>query len=49
LKTLSLSNGWPEVSEVIRRSVLLIALVIAALALDLLALGAAIVWVWITS
>jgi hypothetical protein len=37
------------VSEAIRRSVLLIVLVIAAIALDLLAFGAAAVWVWITT
>jgi hypothetical protein len=36
-------------SEVIRRSLLLLVLVIAALALDLLAFLAAAAWVWITS
>jgi hypothetical protein len=36
-------------SEVIRRSVLLIVLVIAALALDLLAFFGAALWVWITT
>jgi hypothetical protein len=35
--------------EVIRRNLLLIVLVIIALALDLLAFMAALIWVWITN
>jgi hypothetical protein len=35
--------------ELVRRSLILVVLVIVALALDLLAFLAAVVWVWMTS
>jgi hypothetical protein len=37
------------VSQVIRRTVLLLVLIIVALALDLVAFLAAAIWVWITT